>query len=661
MRDKHTGLRVHELAKQLGISSKELLGKLKGLKVEAKSHLSIIDEETAQIIKHELSSRPEELEVEREVEVKPAGALKEIEVKIPMTVKDLAGRLSLKPSQLIKRMMELKILATINQPLEQELIQRIAGEFGYSIKPQPTAEELIVKFHQEQRESGQLSLRAPVVTLMGHVDHGKTSLLDAIRESRITERESGGITQHIGAYEVFLPKGKVVFLDTPGHEAFTAMRARGTSATDIVILVVAADDGVMPQTIEAIDHAKAAQTPIVVAINKIDKPSANPDRVKQQLSGLGLAPEDWGGKTIMVPVSAKTREGIDQLLEMILLEAEMLELKANYTGPASGVVIESWLSKGGGPQATVLIQNGTLKVGDLVLVGANFGKIRAMINDRGLRLKEAGPSTPVEILGLSGLPQAGELFYTVEDEKTAKDIATKRAIRQKEAGLAKMPSGKITLQELYEQVKEGKLKELKLILKADVQGSLEALADSLKKLDIKEVNLNIIHSGIGDITESDIMLASASCAIVIGFHVGFGPNAKEASRDQSVEVRLYRVIYEAINEIKASLEGLLEPKEKRIFLGRALIKQVFKLSKAGMIAGCIVQKGKIHRNSNIRILRDEDVVYEGKVSSLKRFKDDVREVSEGFECGIGIAGFEDIKAGDIIEAFEIERIARKLE
>lgn len=594
------------------------------------------------------------------VEIVKAPPKKTLPVKFPITVKDLAGKMSLGASLVIKALMDMKLFATINQLIDEKAARAVAEKFGYELERLPTIEEETVARHEKEEERKEdLLPRPPVVTFMGHVDHGKTSLLDHIRKSKIADREKGGITQHIGAYAVSLDRGKIAFLDTPGHEAFTAMRARGANATDIVVLVVAADDGVMPQTIEAIDHARAAEVPIVVAINKIDKPNIDIDQLKKQLKEVGLLSEDWGGKTVTVNVSAKTGQGINELLEMILLEAELLELKANPNKPARGVVIEGKLSKEGGPIATILIQNGTLHQGDIVVTGEYFGKIRALINDRIQRVKEALPSMPVEILGLNGTPHAGDTFMVVEDEKKAKEICEIRRQKLKEEQLAPAIR-KITLEDLYSELQKGKLKELKVILKADVRGSLEAMADSLAKLSTKDITLNIIHKGIGDVNESDILLAAASNAIVMGFHVRTTPEAEQAGRAEGVDLRLYSIIYEAVSDIKAAMEGLLEPHIKENFMGKVLTRQVFKLTKGGTIAGCYVQKGKVIRGADCRLTRNGEEIFKGKISSLKRFKDDVKEVSEGFECGIGLENFQDIKPGDIIEAFSLEKIARKL-
>lgn len=585
-----------------------------------------------------------------------AKAPRQLRLNFPISVKDLAMKLELKPSDLIKHLMGKRIFASLNQALDQPTASQIATDFGYELAPQPTLEEQLL--HELEPDPAKLVARAPVVTFMGHVDHGKTSLLDVIRESKVAEKEAGGITQHIGAYEVILEKGHVTFLDTPGHEAFTALRARGANVTDVVVLVVAADDGVMPQTIEAIDHAKAAEVPIVVAINKIDRPEANPQKIKQQLTQYGLVAEDWGGKTIMVPVSAKTRQGIDDLLEMLLLEAELLELKADPTKPAQGAVIDAKLTKDRGPIATLLIQQGTLKVGDLVVVGSLAGRVRAMINDRGHRVKETKPASPVEILGLPGVPKAGDRFLVLTDEKLARSIVERRQEQQAEH-LGAAPR-RITLDDLHQRITEGKLKELKLILKVDVQGSLEAITQSLGQLADQTVKLTVIHTGVGDISESDVMLAAASDAVIIGFHVGMDPRVQVAAINEGVDVRIFQIIYELVNAIKASLEGLLEPKVEEIFLGRAEVKRLFQISRVGIVAGCMVTKGTIRRDATIRVIRGKERILETKIANLKHVKDDVREVSEGVECGISLEGKTDLQPGDLIEAWELKKVARKL-
>ena len=588
-----------------------------------------------------------------------AKILKELELKLPINIKELSVKLQEKPSNLIKMLMGMKIMAGINQVLDEAVVAVICEKFGFKIKQAPNEEEIILSNHQEEDLVVDLKPRPPIVTFMGHVDHGKTSLLDAIRNTKVADKEHGGITQHIGAYRVTLPAGVITFLDTPGHEAFTSMRARGASVTDIVVLVVAADDGVMPQTIEAVDHAKAAGVSIMVAINKVDKPQADLDKVKKQLAKIDLSPEDWGGKTIMVPVSAKTGQGIDNLLEMILLESQMLELKANAKRLARGIVIEAKISQGRGPVATLLVQNGTLHLNENIIVGKHYGKIRAMFNDRGQAVTSAGPAFPVEILGLSSAPEAGDQFFVIADEKKAKELAQKRQEAEKQIELK---SGKkISLEELYTQIKAGVIKELKLVIKADVQGSLEAIKDVLGKINTtEELKLEIIHEGIGNINSSDVVLAAASNAFILGFNVISDPRAKELIEKEGVDVRNYNIIYELANEVKAALEGMLEPKIKKVFLGKAEIRKVFNLSRSGIIAGSFVIKGKLTRNCLANLVRNGEVIYEGKVSSLKRFKDDVKEVAEGFECGLAFGGFTDYKEGDIVEAYGLEKIARKL-
>ena len=595
---------------------------------------------------------------EEEVRVSIEPSLKELVLELPITVKDFAVKLQQKPSVLIKMLMDIKIMAGINQLLEQSTIDKIGEKFGYKVKSAPDTEAVALGIHEELDSSELLKFRPPIVTFMGHVDHGKTSLLDAIRKTKVVDSEHGGITQHIGAYRVILPGGIITFLDTPGHEAFTAMRSRGASITDLVVLVVAADDGVMPQTQEAIDHARAAGVPIIVAMNKIDKAQGNVDKVKKQLAELDLSSEDWGGKTITVPVSAKTGQGIDDLLEMILLEAQMLELKANPDRPAKGIVIEAKLSKGRGPVVTMLVKNGTLHLNENIIVGEYYGKVRAMFNDRGQAVTEAGPSFPVEVLGVSGIPEAGEQFYVITDEKKAKELALERKERQKQQQIKSVK--RISLEDLHSQIEAGKLKELKLIIKADVQGSLEAIKETLKKLDVSEIKLDFIHQGVGNINYSDVILAVASNALILGFNVSADELAKELIAKEGIDYRPYNIIYELANDIKSAIEGMLEPKIKKVFLGRAEVRKVFKLSRSGTVAGCFVTKGKITRQSVINLSRNGTVIFEGKLSSLKRFKDDVRDVSENFECGMALGGFDDLKEGDIFEAYDIEKIARKL-
>ncbi len=613
------------------------------------------DQELPTIIQEEISK---EGLVEEKKEMKPEKG--ELEVQVPISVKDLAVRLQEKPSVLLKKLMQRGVMAHINQNLDEEIVKRILAEFGYQLARVKSEEENIIEIHQEQEEDpALLKPRAPVVTFMGHVDHGKTTLLDYIRKSKIADQEHGGITQHIGAYSVRLPRGQITFLDTPGHEAFTAMRARGAHITDLVVVVVAADEGVMPQTDEAIDHARAAEVPIVVALTKIDKRNADPDKVKKQLAERDLSPEDWGGKTVVVPVSGVTGEGVEELLEMILLEAELLELKANPNKKASGIVVEAQLTHGRGPVATVIVQNGTLREGDALIVGPYYAKVKAMLNDHQKPIKEAGPAMPVEILGLSGVPDAGEKFYVVDDERTARSIALRRQERLKVEKL--QASQRITLEDVYSQIQQGKIKEVNIILKADVQGSLEALKEALLKLPTDEVKLKFIHTGVGVVNASDVILAAASNAIIIAFNVGIGPRAKEELEKVDVDVRQYRIIYDAINDMRKALEGLLEPRKRKIFVGRIEVRNVFKLSKAGIVAGCVVTKGRVHRKVNIDVVRNGEIIHSGKILSLKRFKDDVREVGEGYECGIVLEKFDAIQVGDILEAYEVETIVRKLE
>jgi translation initiation factor IF-2 len=585
--------------------------------------------------------------------------LPELELKVPISVKDFAVAIQQKTSAILKRLMEMGIFANINQNLAEDVVRELTKSFGFQLTKVKTQEQQLIEEHRvEEEDQGSLETRAPVVTLMGHVDHGKTSLLDRIRRSRVAEKEHGGITQHIGAYLVNTNRGRIAFLDTPGHEAFTAMRARGAHITDIVVLVVAADEGIMPQTDEAIDHARAAEVPIVVALNKIDHKDADPDRVKKQLADRGLNPEDWGGKTIVVGVSALTGEGVDNLLEMILLEAELLELKANRKKHASGIVVEAHLSRGKGSLATLIVQSGTLNLNDIIVVGPYYGKVKAMFDDLENSISTAGPSMPVEILGLPGVPDAGEMFYVVEDEKRAKEIT---GLRQDQLKSEKLHSArKITLEDLYTRIKEGQIRELNVILKADVQGSLEALKDSLERIPSTEVKVKFIHTGTGDVNVSDVILAVASDAIIIGFQVGLGPKVDEEVEKSQVDVRLYRIIYDAVNDVRKALEGLLEPKKRKKFLSRIEVRQVFKLSKAGIVAGCFVLKGKVNRKAKVDLIRNGEIVFSGNLSSLKRFKDDVREVGEGFECGITVANFDGIQPGDIIEAYEVETIARTL-
>ncbi len=585
-------------------------------------------------------------------------ASKEIELVLPITVKDLAIRLQEKSSVLIKHLMGMGVMTGINQNLDEVTLNKLCLKYDFKIKKALTAEDLVLQEHQRIDKPQELKSRSPIVTFMGHVDHGKTSLLDAIRQTKVTEAEHGGITQHIGAYRVKLPQGEITFLDTPGHEAFTAMRARGASITDIVVLVVAADDGIMPQTQEAIDHARAAGVAIIVAINKIDKAQSNLDTVKKQLAQVDLAAEDWGGKTITVPVSAKTGQGIDTLLEMILLQAEIMELKANPDRLAYGVVLEARMAKGRGPVATLLVQNGTLSLNQNIIVGNLYGKIRAMLNDRAQGVTAVGPASPVEVLGINGIPQVGEQFFVIEDEKTAKSLIAARAENNRQQQVKEVK--RVSLEDLHAQIALGKIKDLKLIIKADVQGSLEAIKDTLDKLNVSEIKVNIIHLGVGNINTSDVVLAMASDALILGFNVSADVLAKELVSKEGVDLKTYSIIYELANDIKAAVEGMLAPRLKKVFLGKVEVRKMFKLTRSGLIAGCFVTKGKVNRNCMVTVMRNGAVAFEGKLSSLKRFKDDVREVAEGFECGIAIGGFDQLTEGDIIEAYDIEKIARKL-
>ena len=692
-------IRLHQLAKELGTTSKALIEKLAKLGVKVKGHMSALDSETAEIVRHELGNKGQVTKDERrktkeegkiredkgkekgkkegkagavrddkEKEGKVEGdkretTLKALEVELPVTVKQLALKLNVNTSELIKKLMKKNIFANINQNIPNEIVSLFAEEYGYEIKKPPTMEEELLKEHKDTESSEDKKgkvIRAPIVTFMGHVDHGKTSLLDFIRKARVAAKEKGGITQHIGAYEVCMgKKGKITFLDTPGHEAFTAMRARGANATDIVVLVVAADDGIMPQTIEAIDHAKAAGVPIVVAINKCDLPNISLDKIKKQLAGHALLAEDWDGKTITVPVSAKTGQGVDKLLEMLLLEAELLELKSNPELRARGVVIEGKLSAGQGPVATILVKNGTLRTGDVILSGLYYGRVKAMISDTGQRLKEAPPSTPVEILGLAGVPEAGDEFFSVKDEKKARTLSL---LKQDEKRLTKLGSSqRMSLEDLYKRIQDGTVKELKVIIKGDVQGSVEALKESLEALANKEVGLKVIHMGAGSINESDTMLALVSNAIIIGFHTKLEEKAEAIAKNEGLEIKMYNIIYEAVADIKAALEGLLEPIIKEMFVARAKVLQVFNITKTGNIAGCQIVKGLMPRSGSVKVIRNKEVVFKGRIRSLKHHKDDIKEAREGLECGIAIQGYDKVRAGDLIESYKEEKIIRRLE
>jgi translation initiation factor IF-2 len=673
-----SNIRVYELARDIGISSKSLLTELEQQGIDVKSHMSTLDEETAELIldlyrSHEqtgssVAASPKVAPAIREpapsvpepaalssIVTKPEPAGHVIRLPEVVTVKDVAEALHLKAKDVLMQLMGMGTVASINHLIDLETANAVARRLGKNVT---LISEATFTDVEEIAEGEHLEPRAPVVTIMGHVDHGKTSLLDAIRAANVQATEAGGITQHIGAYEVETDKGKIVFLDTPGHEAFTAMRAHGAQITDIVVLVIAADDGVMPQTREAIAHANAAGVPIVVAINKIDLPNANPDRVKQQLSDLGLVPEEWGGNTIYVEVSAKQKLGLEDLLEMILLQAEVLELQADPRQMAKGTIIEARLDKTRGPVATVLLQKGTLHVGDAYVAGVHYGRVRAMLDYRGHKMQAAGISTPVEVLGLTAVPAAGDAFLVVEDERKARHISSIRQEKQRTQQLSQ--TSRVTLDDLYRRITAGEVKDLYLIIKADVQGSVQALWDSISKLESDKVRLRLIHGSTGGITESDVMLASASNAIVIGFNVRPTPKAAELAVHEKVDVRLYTVIYEAISDVKKAMLGLLAPTYTEKVLGRAEIRAVFHISRLGAIAGCYIQDGNMRRNASVRVIRDNVVVHEGRIVSLRRIKEDVEEVATGFECGIGLGRYQDMKEGDILESFALEEVPPRL-
>jgi translation initiation factor IF-2 len=598
--------------------------------------------------------------VRQRVPAKPQGpvtSVKSIQLPDFMSIKDFSQLVELPASDIIKKLIGLGVMATINQEIDRDTMILIADEYGIVATAAKTEEEKL-EFVETEDDPSTLINRPPVVTILGHVDHGKTSLLDAIRETNVTSQEAGGITQHIGAYQVELKERKITFLDTPGHAAFTAMRARGAQVTDIAILVVAADDGVMPQTIEAINHVQDANVPIIVAINKIDKVESNLDRIKTDLMQYGLVDESLGGETIFVPVSAKKRIGIETLLEMILLVADVKDLKANPNRLAKGTIIEAKLDKGRGPVATVLVQNGTLQMGDPIIAGAAAGKVKVLNNDKGKRVKKAGPSTPVEVIGFNEVPAAGDILHVTSEDRSARQLADKRMQYKRETELRK--NQKITLDDLFTKIKEGEIKEVKIVLKADVQGSVEAIRQSLEQLSTEEVRVKVIQGGVGGIGEGDVMLASASNAVIIGFNVRPDPSAKRSAEKENVDIRLYRVIYNIIEDVQKAMEGMLEPTFKEVINGKAEIRQIYKVPKVGNIGGCYVLEGKITRNSDIRLIRDNIVIFEGEIESLKRFKDDAKEVTEGFECGIGIEKYNDIKEGDIIEAFSMEEVKRTI-
>jgi translation initiation factor IF-2 len=682
-------IRVYELAKELNVSSKNLINLLmEEFGVEVKNHMSVIEDEDATLIKELLGDTSSESEgkkslvdeyedelaeslnkgvkrkkknkkeLEKEqAEQNAEAACGVIEIGDTITVKELCEKLGKPANDVIKNLIFLGVMAGVNQEIDFATAEKLCEKYEVLVEKKENEVELEAFEEDTDVVEENLVKRPPIVTIMGHVDHGKTSLLDAIRHAKVTASEAGGITQHIGAYTVSLNGEKITFLDTPGHEAFTAMRARGAQVTDIVILVVAADDGIMPQTKEAINHCKAANVPMIVAINKIDRPGANIDRVKQELTEHGLVSEDWGGDTICVPVSAKTGENLESLLEMVLLTAEMQELTADPNRKAKGTVIEAKLDKGRGSVASLLIQNGTLNVGDSILVGSTYGRIRAMFDDRGKKIKSAGPSIPVEILGLSEVPAAGDRFIVCKDEKTARNMAELR--KQKIKADSHQASNRVSLEDLYSQIQEGKVKELAIVVKADVQGSVEAIRQSLEKLSTDDVKVRVIHGAVGAITETDVTLAAASNALVIGFNVRPDGNATVQAEKENIEIKTYRIIYDAIEDVKSAMIGMLEPEYKEVVNGKAEVRMTYKISNVGTIAGCYVTDGKIVRNSEIRVIREGIVIFESTLASLKRFKDDAKEVAKGYECGLSVEKFNDLKEGDVIESFTMEAIKRK--
>lgn len=689
-------VRVYELAKELEVSSKELISVLMSeFGIEAKNHMSVIEEDDANLIKELYTEQKKAEEGKKEIideyeekinedikkqqqknsKIRRTGNKKSegqsedtpdevIEMEETIVVKDLADKLKKPVVEVIRALIFQGVMASVNQEIDFNTAEKLIESFGSMavLKHENNGdvaeeqEDEIDDIDEEVSEDAKTK-RPPIVTVMGHVDHGKTSLLDAIKKSKVTSTEAGGITQHIGAYTVDINSEKITFLDTPGHEAFTSMRARGAQVTDIVILVVAADDGIMPQTVEAINHCKAAEVPMIIAINKIDKEGANPDKVKQELTEYGLVAEDWGGDTICVPVSAHTKEGLDSLLEMVVLTAEMLELKADSNRRAKGTVIEAKLDKGRGPVASILVQTGTLKSGDSVIVGTTYGRIRAMIDDKGKKIKKAGPSIPVEILGLSEVPLAGDRFTVVKDEKTARIMAESRKEKIRQDHF--QTSNRVSMENLYNQIQEGKVKELSVIVKADVQGSAEAVKQSIEKLSAETVKVRVIHSAVGAITETDVSLAYASNAIIIGFNVRPDNNAIAVAEKDDVEIKTYRIIYDALDDIKSAMIGMLEPEYKEVVIGRCEVRQVYKISNVGTIAGGYILNGKLTRNCKVRVLRDGIVITESSLASLKRFKDDVKEAAAGYECGLSVEKFNDIREGDIIEGFIMEEVKPK--
>jgi len=644
-------MRVYELAENLKIPAKELIVFLKNEGIKVKNHMSNLDQDTIELIKEVVISEKERKEKEKEKR-----QVKSIEINKLPNLKELSLHLKVPLSELMQKIINYGTISSIDKEIPVNVLQKIIQEYGFQIKYSEKLKDKL-DFHKKDKIT-KLIPRPPIITIIGHVDHGKTTLLDVIRKTNVTKGEVGGITQSIGAYQVNINNKKIVFIDTPGHEAFTTMRARGVKATDIAILVIAADDGVMPQTIEAINHAKAANVPIIVALNKIDKPNANPEKVKKDLSKRDLVSEEWGGETLMVEISALQNKGIRELLEAISLQAEMLELKANPKIPARGLIIETKLDKRRGIVASVLIRDGSLKVGDHFIAGLTYGKIRNLIDDKGKSIKEAGPSTPVEIIGFSKLPQAGDYFQIVPDEKFAKIIIEERENEKRSKIMEE--SSKVSLEKLFLEMKEGKIDKLNIILKTDTQGSLDALEEALKKIKVgsqdKEIKIDIIHSGVGNITETDIMLASASEAIIVGFNIRPDSNVQKIAKNEKVEIRLYRIIYDLIDDIKSALQGYLKPKIKERICGQAEVREIFKVPKVGIVAGSYVLNGKIAKKDRVRVIRDGKLIYEGKVASLKRFKEDVKEVNAGFECGISIENFNDIKLKDIIEFYNFEEV-----